>query len=211
MASVKNASKHSGKGSRRPAGGSRGPKGSSGQVRIIGGQWRGRKLPVHDVEGLRPTTDRVKETVFNWLAPYVDGAHCLDLFAGSGGLSFEALSRYAESALLLEKDRTAAQQLAQNLATLKCDNGAVKNSDSLAFLTTQASQSFDIVFIDPPFRKNLLEQSCQLLERHGWLNDDAIIYIEMESELSNPELPTNWQCLKEKNAGQVTYSLWQRV
>lgn len=185
-------------------------KASSGQVRIIGGRWRSRKLPVHDVEGLRPTTDRVKETVFNWLAPYVDGAHCLDLFAGSGGLSFEALSRYAESALLIEKDRTAAKQLTQNLATLKCDNAVVKNTDSLVYLNKPSEQQFSLVFIDPPFRKNLLEQSCALLEQHQWLADDAVIYIEMESELGQVNLPSSWRCLKEKTAGQVTYSLWQR-
>ena len=185
-------------------------KGGSGQVRIIGGQWRSRKLPVTDVEGLRPTTDRVKETVFNWLAPYVGDARCLDLFAGSGGLSFEALSRYADSALLLEKDRNAANQLTKNLTTLKCTNGIVKNTDSLKFLNQAASQTFDLVFIDPPFRKNLLEQSCQLLEDNNWLNDDAVIYIEMESELAGATFPNNWQCLKEKNAGQVTFSLWQR-
>ena len=114
-------------------------KGRSGQVRIIGGQWRGRKLPVGNVEGLRPTTDRVKETVFNWLAPYIDGARCLDLFAGSGGLAFEALSRYAASARLLEKDRGAARQLQQNLSTLKCDNADVVNTDSLRYLTNRAS------------------------------------------------------------------------
>jgi len=190
--------------------GSRGSKGKSGQIRIIGGRWRSRKLPVHDVEGLRPTTDRVKETVFNWLAPYVDGAHCLDLFAGSGGLSFEALSRYAEFALLLEKDKTAARQLSDNLAALQCDNGQVKNTDSLTFLNATASQQFSLVFIDPPFRKDLLEQSCQLLEQQGWLSENAVIYLEMESELSQVKLPANWQCLKEKNAGQVIFSLWQR-
>lgn len=185
-------------------------KGGSGQVRIIGGQWRSRKLPVTDVEGLRPTTDRVKETVFNWLTPYVGEAHCLDLFAGSGGLSFEALSRYADSALLLEKDRNAANQLQKNLTTLNCTNGEVKNIDSLKFLNQAATKTFDLVFIDPPFRKNLLEQSCQLLEANNWLSEDAIIYIEMESELTSASLPSNWQCLKEKNAGQVTFSLWQR-
>ena len=190
--------------------GSRGSKGNSGQVRIIGGQWRSRKLPVHDVEGLRPTTDRVKETVFNWLAPYIVDAQCLDLFAGSGGLSFEALSRYAKSALLLEKDRTAAKQLSHNLATLKCDNATVTNTDSLAFLAKKATEQFDLIFIDPPFRKNLLEQSCQLLEDNGWLSADAVIYLEMESELAMVNLPAGWQCLREKNAGQVTYSLWQR-
>jgi 16S rRNA (guanine966-N2)-methyltransferase len=190
--------------------GSRGSKGNSGQIRIIGGRWRSRKLPVHDAEGLRPTTDRVKETVFNWLAPFVDGAHCLDLFAGSGGLSFEALSRFADSALLLEKDRTAARQLTQNLITLNCDNGIVKNTDSLTFLASPASQQFNLVFIDPPFRKELLEKSCQLLEQNGWLSAEAVIYLEMESELAQVNLPTNWHCLKEKSAGQVTFSLWQR-
>ena len=190
---------------------SRGSKGQSGQIRIIGGQWRSRKLPVHDVDGLRPTTDRVKETVFNWLAPYIDGAQCLDLFAGSGGLSFEALSRFADSALLLEKDRSAARQLSENLTMLGCDNGQVKNTDSLTFLASSASQQFSLVFIDPPFRKDLLEQSCQLLEQQGWLSDDAVIYLEMESELSQVKLPDNWQCLKEKNAGQVNFSLWQRT
>lgn len=186
-------------------------KGRSGQVRIIGGQWRSRKLPVNDVEGLRPTTDRVKETVFNWLSPFVDNANCLDLFSGSGGLSFEALSRYANSALLLEKDRGAANQLQQNLRTLKCENAVVKNTDSLKYLSKSANQTFDLVFIDPPFRKNLLEKSCQLLEQHNWLSEKAVIYIEMESELVGVSLPSNWQCLKEKNAGQVIFSLWQRV
>ncbi|MDP2561067.1 16S rRNA (guanine(966)-N(2))-methyltransferase RsmD [Psychrobium sp. 1_MG-2023] len=185
-------------------------KGRSGQVRIIGGQWRSRKLPVSDVEGLRPTTDRVKETVFNWLAPYIDDAHCLDLFAGSGGLSFEALSRYAQSALLIEKDRGAAHQLKQNLSTLKCNNATVHNGDSLKYISSAATQQYDVVFIDPPFRKNLLEQSCQLLEDNHWLSENAIIYIEMEAELNQVQLPQNWQCLKEKNAGQVTFSLWQR-
>lgn len=185
-------------------------KGRSGQVRIIAGQWRSRKLPVNNVEGLRPTTDRVKETVFNWLAPYLDSAHCLDLFAGSGGLSFEALSRYAKSALLIEKDRGAAQQLQSNLATLKCNNATVKNKDSLTILEQGSEQSFDVVFIDPPFRKNLLEKTCQLLESKSWLSDDAVIYIEVESELAMPQLPSNWRCLKEKTAGQVAFSLWQR-
>lgn len=185
-------------------------KGRSGQVRIIGGQWRSRKLPVSDVEGLRPTTDRVKETVFNWLAPYVTDAHCLDLFAGSGGLSFEALSRYAASALLIEKDRGAAKQLQANLATLKCQNAKVTNQDSLSILNKPATQKFDLVFIDPPFRKNLLEQSCQLLETNQWLSEEAVIYIEVESELSTPTMPANWHCLKTKQAGQVSFSLWKR-
>jgi len=186
-------------------------KGSSGQVRIIGGQWRSRKLPVNDVEGLRPTTDRVKETVFNWLAPYLDNADCLDLFAGSGGLAFEALSRYAASALLIEKDRGAAKQLQTNLATLKCTNATVNNKDSLSVLEKSCTKPFSVVFIDPPFRKNLLEKSCYLLETNGWLTDDAVIYIEVESELSMLPLPNNWRCIKDKKAGQVSFSLWQRT
>lgn len=107
----------------------------SGQIRIIGGQWRGRKLPVPDSPGLRPTTDRVRETLFNWLAPVMVDAHCLDCFAGSGALGLEALSRYAAQATLLEMDRAVSQQLQKNLATLKANNARVVNTNTLAFLS----------------------------------------------------------------------------
>ena len=182
----------------------------SGQVRIISGLWRGRKLPVHDAEGLRPTTDRVKETLFNWIAQDVPNAKCLDLFAGSGGLGFECASRQAESVIMLEMNAQAFNQLKTNIATLKATNIEAINTDSLAYLK-QSGSPFDVVFIDPPFRKGLLDETLQLLEQNGWLADNAMIYIETEKELSLPELPESWQLYREKSAGQVCYRLFERT
>lgn len=181
----------------------------SGQIRIIGGQWRGRKLPVPESPGLRPTTDRVRETLFNWLAPSIVDANCLDCFAGSGALGLEALSRYAANATLLEMERGVAQQLQKNLATLKASNAKVVNTNALAFLA-QAGAPHDIVFVDPPFRKGLLEETLKLLENNGWLSDEALIYIESEVENGLPPVPENWHVYREKVAGQVAYRLYQR-
>lgn len=181
----------------------------SGQIRIIGGQWRGRKLPVPESPGLRPTTDRVRETLFNWLAPSIVDASCLDCFAGSGALGLEALSRYAANATLLEMERGVAQQLQKNLATLKASNAKVVNTNTLAFLA-QAGAPHDIVFVDPPFRKGLLEETLKLLENNGWLSDEALIYIESEVENGLPPVPMNWHVYREKVAGQVAYRLYQR-
>lgn len=181
----------------------------SGQIRIIGGQWRGRKLPVPDSPGLRPTTDRVRETLFNWLAPHMVDARCLDCFAGSGALGLEALSRYAGSATLLEMERHVAQQLQKNLATLNARNAQVVNTNSLTFLA-QAGTPHDVVFIDPPFRKGLLEETLTLLENNGWLADDALIYVESEVENGLPPVPAHWDLHREKVAGQVAYRLYHR-
>ncbi|WP_368544184.1 16S rRNA (guanine(966)-N(2))-methyltransferase [Enterobacter soli] len=181
----------------------------AGQIRIIGGQWRGRKLPVPDSPGLRPTTDRVRETLFNWLAPSMVDARCLDCFAGSGALGLEALSRYAGSATLLEMDRSVSQQLQQNLATLKAANAKVVNTNSLAFLA-QPGTPHDVVFVDPPFRKGLLEETLALLENNGWLADGALIYVESEVENGLPPVPVHWDLHREKVAGQVAYRLYHR-
>ena len=181
----------------------------SGQIRIIGGQWRGRKLPVTDSPGLRPTTDRVRETLFNWLAPYMVDARCLDCFAGSGALGLESLSRYAASATLLEMERPVAQQLQKNLATLKAANGNVVNTNTLNYLN-QTGTPHDIVFIDPPFRKGLLDETVSLLEKNGWLADEALIYVESEVENGLPPVPASWQLHREKVAGQVAYRLYLR-
>ena len=181
----------------------------SGQIRIIGGQWRGRKLPVPESPGLRPTTDRVRETLFNWLAPSIVDANCLDCFAGSGALGLEALSRYAASATLLEMERGVAQQLQKNLATLKACNAKVVNTNTLAFLAP-AGTPHHIVFVDPPFRKGLLEETLKLLENNGWLSDEALVYIESEVENGLPPVPMNWHVYREKVAGQVAYRLYQR-
>ena len=182
---------------------------SSGQIRIIGGKFRSRKLKVLDVEGLRPTTDRVKETVFNWLMPYTSNARVLDCYSGSGGLGFEALSRYAENVTFIELDNLAHKQLAENIKLLNADNTQLFNGNCLELLPKMTSP-FDLVFIDTPFRKDLASSTCKLLEMHNLLTDDAVIYLEVEKELTNLELPSNWQILKEKNFGQVTSYLLQR-
>ncbi|ENN6813649.1 16S rRNA (guanine(966)-N(2))-methyltransferase RsmD [Vibrio fluvialis] len=181
----------------------------SGQVRIISGLWRGRKLPVHDAEGLRPTTDRVKETLFNWLAQDIPHAKCLDLFAGSGGLGFESASRQAEKVTMLEMNPQAFAQLKTNIAALKASNIEAVNTDTLAYLK-QPGQAYDVVFIDPPFRQGLLQETVQLLEQNGWLAANAMIYIESEKELPLTELPESWQLYREKLAGQVCYRLFER-
>ncbi|WJD50108.1 MULTISPECIES: 16S rRNA (guanine(966)-N(2))-methyltransferase [unclassified Enterobacter] len=183
---------------------------ASGQIRIIGGQWRGRKLPVPDSPGLRPTTDRVRETLFNWLAPSMVNARCLDCFAGSGALGLEALSRYAGASTLIEMERSVAQQLQQNLATLKAANANVVNTNTLTFLN-QTGTPHDIVFVDPPFRKGLLDETLRLLEVNGWLADDALIYVESEVENGLPQVPVHWDLHREKVAGQVAYRLYHRT
>ncbi|KFW99952.1 16S rRNA methyltransferase [Pectobacterium betavasculorum] len=182
---------------------------AAGQIRIIGGQWRGRKLPVPDSPGLRPTTDRVRETLFNWLAPVIQQARCLDCFAGSGALGLEALSRYAAHATLLEMERAVAQQLTQNLALLRAENAEVVNTDALNWLAKPGTP-FDVVFLDPPFRKELLNNTLALLEQQGWLAPDAWIYVETEVENAQLTIPDNWQLHREKIAGQVAYRLYIR-
>lgn len=185
----------------------------TGEVRIIAGLWRGRKLPVLNSAGLRPTGDRVKETLFNWLMPYITDSNCLDCFAGSGSLGFEALSRQAASVTFLELDKTVATQLNKNLQSLKCavEKARVINQNSLQYLNQpQSSPHIDIVFIDPPFHFNLAEQAIALLHRHNWLRPDALIYVETEKEKSLV-VPIHWTLLKEKTTGQVSYRLYQNT
>jgi len=180
--------------------------GASNTLRIIGGQWRGRKLRFADGEGLRPTTDRVRETVFNWLQPLIAGARCLDLFAGSGALGLEALSRGAAEVLFIERNPRAVRALQENLALLQAGNGRVQQGDALAYLRGPATL-FDVVFLDPPFRQNLLDPALALLAEGGWLAPGARIYIELEAELGAPVLPEGWELLRSKQAGQVAYHL----
>lgn len=184
-------------------------KGASGSIRIIAGKHRGRKLPVLISDGLRPTTDRVKETLFNWLMPYIHDSNCLDCFAGAGSLGFEALSRGAAQVALIELNSAAAKQLQMNKKLLNADNVIITHTNSLDFLKSSAKQQYDIVFIDPPFREDLVTQTAELLNK-GWLTNQALIYVEMEAQ-SNQQLPNNWQLLKEKVAGQVAYRLFQHT
>ncbi|EJD6402127.1 MULTISPECIES: 16S rRNA (guanine(966)-N(2))-methyltransferase [Providencia] len=181
-----------------------------GQIRIIGGKWRGRKLPVRDSEGLRPTTDRIKETLFNWLMPVIRDARCLDCFAGSGALGFEALSRFAQTVTFIELDKQNAQLLAENKTRLQADNATVVNNNTLNILN-QSGAPFDVVFIDPPFRKGLLNETIQLLEKNQWLAEESWVYIESEAESPLTDIPANWQLHREKIAGQVAYRLFIRT
>ncbi|KZN40403.1 16S rRNA (guanine(966)-N(2))-methyltransferase RsmD [Pseudoalteromonas luteoviolacea] len=183
---------------------------SNGHIRIISGKFKGRKLPVKDVEGLRPTTDRVKETLFNWLMADIRDASVLDCFAGSGSLGFECLSRFAQDATFVELDKGAAAQIKANVVTLGLENATVFNTSALEYLKhNEKKQTFDVIFLDPPFRKSLLEPCCELLEKNQWLGENTLIYVEFERE-SQFEFPAKWQLLKEKQAGQVTCMLFSR-
>lgn len=180
-----------------------------GQLRIIGGEWRGRRLQFPAVTDLRPTPDRVRETLFNWLQMHIAGTRCLDLFSGSGALGLEALSRGAREVVMVEQDRAAVAQIRQHLLTLKSNDGRVENSDVFRFLEGAATP-FDVVFLDPPYRLGALAHCCQLLEQNGWLKDDAIIYLEDSAKNGEPPLPAHWELLRSKKAGDVGYYLAQR-
>ncbi len=183
----------------------------SSQIRIIGGEWRSRKLTVPDGPGLRPTPDRVRETLFNWLASYIGGARVLDAFTGSGALFLEALSRGASSGIALDLNTAAINNLRSNLEILDCDNAKVLRADALDYLASSAEQGFDIVLLDPPFHQDLLLQSCELLEANNWLNERAWIYTESEQAPSSLGVPNTWRLHREKRSGQVHYALWQKL
>lgn len=183
---------------------------NDGFIRLISGQWRGKKLPVKDKQGLRPTTDRTKETLFNWLMHDIRDAKCLDCFSGSGSLGFEALSRYSEYCTFLELDKQVAEQLQVNINTLKVNNAKVIQGDSLQYLKKTAVEQYDVVFIDPPFNLGLAQPCIEQLEAQGHLAENALIYLEVESTLTDLQLPDNWSLLKEKTSGQVRYQLFNR-
>lgn len=182
---------------------------TQGQIRIIAGRWRGRKLPVLDLQGLRPTTDRNKETLFNWLAPYVAQRRCLDAFAGSGGLGLEALSRYCARVDFIEQDTGAVRMLRENIRRLaiNAEQAAVHQGDMLQTLG-RLGGPFSLVFLDPPFNQGLLQRSVDALHQSEMLTNDALIYLEMEKG-APLQVPSHWQLLKQKQAGQVDYRLYQ--
>jgi 16S rRNA (guanine966-N2)-methyltransferase len=184
----------------------RGGKQGGNRLRIIGGRWRSRVLRFPDVPGLRPSPDRVRETLFNWLAPVLQGARCLDLFAGSGALGFEAASRGAGRVVMVDCHRAVADWLGEQSRLLKAEGVEVLQSDALNYLSG-SPEPFDIVFLDPPYRKGLIGPCCARLEAHGWLSPDARVYIEAERELDPLPLPESWEVLRSKKAGQVGYYL----
>lgn len=179
------------------------------KLRIIGGEWRSRRLTFPDAPGLRPTPDRVRETLFNWLQCDIAGSRCLDLFAGSGALGLEAASRGAQTVVQLENHADAARRLHEHYRALHASQLTLIERDALQYLRG-AGQAFDIVFIDPPFGHNLVAPVCALLEQNGWLSAAAKIYLESEVAWIPNGLPDNWRLLKEKNAGEVAYRLFKR-
>jgi len=178
-------------------------------IRIIAGQWRGRKIPVAEIEGLRPTGDRIRETLFNWLDAEIDGARCLDLFAGSGVLGLEALSRGAGQVVALESSRVAVNALNEAAQLLDTSALQVMQLDAVQWLKSKPAGPFDLVFIDPPFQAGLLDESLALLAASNSLTAGALIYIERDRNDDPPQLPAGWQVHKDKVAGSVSYALYR--
>lgn len=181
----------------------------SNTIRLISGQWRGRRLPVLDSDGLRPTTDRVRETLFNWLMHDVSGANCLDLFAGSGALGLECLSRGAARVEFVESNKAVCETLRSNLFSLEVGRKASLHcDDGLAFLNHQPVEPFDLVFLDPPFSSNLIEPAMTLLVANDWLAESALVYVEQSSTRDDPRVPETWSIHREGKAGQSRYWLY---
>lgn len=183
----------------------------SGKLRIIGGSWRGRKLSIPPHPELRPTPDRVRETLFNWLAPYIRDANCLDLFSGSGALGLEALSRGATHVSLVDYSAAVCSQLNQNLQILGASNAQVERADVVTWLQNKQPPGYDLVFLDPPYRQQLLEPCCELLVANNLLNKEAFIYVESAADETAPTVPGDWELHREKTAGQVRYQLYQAI
>jgi len=180
-----------------------------GAVRIIGGRWRGTRLPVAELDGLRPTSDRVRETLFNWLQPVLPGARVLDLFAGSGALGLEALSRGAREALLVERDPGAAEALRASVERLKAGGQAtVVRADALSLLRTPLHGRFDVVFLDPPFAADCSAQVLSLLP--PWLAEEAWLYLEGPRQASPPPAE-GWIPHREGGTREVQYALFRRA
>jgi 16S rRNA (guanine966-N2)-methyltransferase len=181
-----------------------------GQVlRVIGGSWRGRKIRFPPVDAIRPTPDRVRETVFNWLQHDIAGANCLDLFAGSGALGLEALSRGASRVVFVDVEPAVSRHLSRTLAELGCDRGRVVCSDAARYLEGRPVP-FDIVFLDPPYAAHALADACRRLDERGWLRTGGLAYLENRVTAAAPVLPTSWTLLRSKRAGEVGYYLARR-
>ncbi len=189
--------------------------GGRNSVRIIAGTWRGRRVTFPDIDGLRPTPDRVRETLFNWLQHQIAGSRCLDLFAGSGALGLEALSRGAKELVFVEQAVAAARGLQEQLTRLGgASRGRVVEMGATRYLKTPAQSPtglntgpFDIVFLDPPFGRDFLAEYVPMLDTGNWLNIGGLVYLENEKSAGAPELPPHWELLKSKSAGEVGYHL----
>jgi len=186
-----------------------GKKSQPGRVRIVAGKWRSRLLDIADVPGLRPTSERIRETLFNWLAPVIQGARCLDIFAGTGALGLEALSRGAAEVVFVEKSPVAAATLREHIAMLNASEAAVNETDASDYLRRAPLGEFDIVFLDPPFAADMHEDLCRLLVEEQVLSKNAWIYLEEDRAKPAAVIPKGWQIMKTGLAGNVRYSLVQ--
>lgn len=184
----------------------------SGTVRIISGRFRGRKLSVLDLQGLRPTTDKNKEMLFSWLMPFISDAICLDAFAGSGSLGFEALSRYGKSCTFIELNKNAAKKVVDNiqLLDLSAQQARIIQGNTLDVINN-LNQAYDLIFLDPPFNQSLLPQTIQSIDDNALLSIDGVIYIECEGQGVNYSVPENWQLIKEKRSAQILARVYQRT
>jgi len=179
-------------------------KSKKSSVRIIGGSLRGRKINFTEFEGLRPTLDRVRETLFNWLVADIHNAVCLDLYAGSGALGIEAVSRGASSVTLVDANRKVSEKLKDNLKNLSIKNAKVVNQKAEEFLNKNV-QKFDLVFLDPPFEKGMLDSILEQIKPH--LSEDALVYIEQENADSKVSIGDEWKVIKSKETSRFCYSL----
>ncbi len=187
--------------------------GQTNKFRIIGGQWRGRKLCFDDEPGLRPTPDRVRETLFNWLQPIIRGSRCLDLFSGSGALAFEALSRNACCVTMVDTNRNVIATLDKNIELLNIENACLIQADAVKMCASKNTQqqTFDIVFLDPPYNNDLISPCCKGLEKNNYLTPVSYIYIEAEYRVTDTMLPSTYTVLRSNKAGNVNYHLIKRV
>lgn len=183
----------------------RSPHQAPNTLRIIAGRWRGVPITFPAQAELRPTPDRVRETLFNWLQPMIVDARCLDLFAGSGALAFEALSRGAREVLCVDRDPIVVRHLQDTATKLRAESFEAVASDALDFLR-RPPRSFDIVFLDPPFAADVLGDTLDRLAR-GWLMPQAMVYVEAGVDAGLPTMPSGWSVHRSKSAGQVGYHL----
>ena len=178
-----------------------------GRLRIVAGKWRSRVLDIADVPGLRPTSERIRETLINWLAPSIEGARCLDLFAGTGALGFEALSRGATQVVFVDSSRRAIKAIEKSTKILDATGAVVHYGDAADYLRSATRASFDIVFLDPPFADDRLGELCGLIDERGLLAPGGRIYLEQDRAKPETPLPDGWQVRKNKTAGNVRYML----
>lgn len=178
------------------------------QVRIIGGQWRGRKLAFPDTPNLRPTPDRLRETLFNWLAPVIAGARCLDLFAGSGALGFEALSQGAAHAVMLDSDEAVLAKLKDNALALQSTQHDIIQATCCSAMPV-FEEPFDIVFLDPPYHSGLVPVAATWLESECLLEPGALIYVEVAKGEDLNGLPSHWAPYRQKSTKHISYGLFK--